>query len=302
MTDVMTVAGPIDAEALGPTLMHEHLLSSFFRELRRDGVLDDDELTLSEINIFAELGGKTIVECSTAELQPQPRRLKTLADRSGLNIIMGVGHYRDPYLDRAWFDRHDHVEIGEDLVRQIRDGRDGVRPGIIGEIGCDREYLSAAEDRSFRAAAYAHLATGLTITTHAVVWPVGTKQLDVLESARVDPRRVIVGHCDTVATPRYRLALAARGAFVQFDTIRSEGRQLEDRIKGILELVAAGYLDRVLLSQDICAVSQLAAHGGPGYGFILTHVVPRLRDAGMGDDEIDRILVANPRRALTGEA
>ncbi len=134
MTDVMTVAGPVDAATLGPTLMHEHLLSSFFRELRRDGVLDDDELALSEIKIFAELGGKTIVECSSAELHPQPLRLRTLADRSGLNIIRGVGHYRDPYLDRDWFDRHDHVEIGEDMVRQIRGGRDGVRPGIIGEM------------------------------------------------------------------------------------------------------------------------------------------------------------------------
>ncbi len=302
MTDVMTVAGPVDAAVLGTTLMHEHLLSSFFRELRRDGVLDDDELALSEITTFADLGGRTIVECSTAELRPQPRRLKALAERSGLHIIMGVGHYRDPYLDRAYFDRYDHLEIGEDMVRQIRDGQDGVRPGIIGEIGCDREYMSAAEERSFRAAAYAHLATGLTITTHAVVWPVGTKQLDVLESAGVDPRRVIIGHCDTVATPGYRLAVAARGAFVQFDTIRNEGRLLEDRIKGILELVDAGYLDSVLLSQDICAVSQLAAHGGAGYGFILTKVVPRLRDAGMGDDEIDQVLDQNPRRALTGEA
>jgi predicted metal-dependent phosphotriesterase family hydrolase len=302
MTDVMTVAGPVDAATLGLTLMHEHLLSSFFPELRRDGVLDDDELALSEITGFADLGGRTIVECSTAELHPQPRRLRSLADRSGLNIIMGVGHYRDPYLDRSWFDRHDHVEIGEDMVHQIREGQDGVRPGIIGEIGCDRGYLSAAEDRSFRAAAYAHLATGLTITTHAVVWPVGLKQLDVLESAGVDPRRVIIGHCDTVASPGYRLAVAARGAFVQFDTIRNEGRLLDDRIKGVIELVDAGFVDSVLLSQDICAVSQLAAHGGAGYGFILTTVVPRLRDAGMSDAEIAQVLVQNPRRALTGEA
>jgi phosphotriesterase-related protein len=296
----MTVTGPIDQAALGPTLMHEHLLCSFFKELRRDGVLDDDALMASEIREFAKLGGRTIVECTTAELEPKPGRLRALAEASGVNIIMGVGHYRDPYLDRGWFDVHDHVAIGEDLVHRISEGNGGVRPGIIGEIGCDRDFLSAAEERSFRAAAYAHLATGLTITTHAVVWPVGLKQLDLLEACGVDPARVIVGHCDTVATPGYRSAIAARGAYVEFDTIRWTGREMEDRIRGVLELVDAGFIDQILLSHDLCAVSQLRAHGGPGFAFILTQFVPRLLEAGLRQTDVDRIMTANPKRALTG--
>lgn len=76
---------------------------------------------------------------------------------------MGTGHYRDPYLDRGRFDRNDHVAIGEGLVGQIMDGRDGVRPGIIGEIGGDREYGSAAEDRSSVPPRVAMIATSSTL-------------------------------------------------------------------------------------------------------------------------------------------
>src|SRR6267143_249850 len=69
-------------------------------------------------------------------------------------------------------------EIGRDITEGVRGT--GVRAGIIGEIGADRRYISAAEERSFRAAARAHLKTGLTISTHAARWPVGLAQLKLL--------------------------------------------------------------------------------------------------------------------------
>lgn len=305
MTDsVMTVLGPVPAQELGITLPHEHLFSSLFPEMRRDGVLNDYDLTQAELEPFVRAGGRTIVDCTTVELQRQPKLLRQLATDTGLNIIMGTGHYRDPYLDRLWFDRHDAGAIGELMVQEVVSGVEGgIRAGIIGEIGCHLDHISAAEERSFRAAAYAHLATGLTISTHAVTWPVGTIQLDLLESCGVDPGRVIVGHCDTVPTPGYRLGLASRGAYVQFDTIRggSLAHQLEARRRGILELADAGHLDRVLLSQDVCAVSMLAVNGGGGYSYLLDTFVPELRKAGLDEAAIRSLLVDNPRRALTGK-
>jgi hypothetical protein len=76
-----------------------------------------------------------------------------------------------------------------------------LRAGVIGEIGADRWYVSAAEERSFRAAARAHLRTGLTISTHAARWPVGLEQLRLLTEEGADPRRVIIGHADSVPLP-----------------------------------------------------------------------------------------------------
>lgn len=177
-----------------------------------------------------------------------------------------------------------------------------MRAGIIGEIACDR-WLTSAEERAFRAAARAHLRTGITVTTHAARWPVGLRQLDLLAEEGVDPRRVIVGHCDTVPDPAYHLALAERGAFVQFDTIQGESEyDVEIRIAWIRALVDAGHEERILLSQDVCLRSNLRAFGGPGYAYVITGFRERLVRAGLAAPLVDRLVTENPQRALSGDA
>ena len=105
------------------------------------------------------------------------------------------------------------------MIGEVRNGvgSTGVRPGIIGEIGSNDDTVSEAEEKSFRAAARTHLATGLTITTHAAWFPVGLQQLDILEDEGVAASRVIVGHADGVPGPDYQLALARRGCYVELD-------------------------------------------------------------------------------------
>jgi predicted metal-dependent phosphotriesterase family hydrolase len=190
------------------------------------------------------------------------------------------------------------------MVRDLEVGIDGtdVRAGIIGEIGC-LDHISGIEERVFRAAARAHLHTGATITTHAAWYPTGGDQLDILCEEGVDPRRVIIGHCDFYPDPAYHEAIAARGAWVQFD--RVGGRvpfEWDRRVRWILNLVERGYLDRLLLSHDVCLQSDLRAYGGTGYDFVLTGLASMLIEAGLTQAQIDRILVDNPRRALTGQS
>lgn len=156
--------------------------------------------------------------------------VKRVAEQTGLNVVLGTGHYRDPYLDREWFDRTSVDDIAQSMVSDITEGfgDTGVRAGIIGEIGCDKWYVSAAEERSFRAAARAHLATGAPIYTHAARWTVGHEQLDLLEREGVEPARVAVGHCDLVPVEGYAERLAARGAFVgaRADSLLDQRRAL----------------------------------------------------------------------------
>ena len=189
------------------------------------------------------------------------------------------------------------------IVRDIEEGVDGVRAGIIGEIGCDR-VMTGVEERSFRAAARAHRRTGLTITTHAARWPVGTAQLDLLVEEGVDPRRVVIGHCDMVPDHDYHLALARRGAWVQFDTVQGVQRVRHPLAAstGCAAWPTPGFLDRVLLSQDVCLRSDYAAMGGPGYAYVVTDVRrPAARPRASATPTCDRLLVDNPRRMLTGD-
>jgi predicted metal-dependent phosphotriesterase family hydrolase len=296
----MTVLGPVPVDDLGVTLPHEHVFLDLSREYRGDGLLNDPVLATHELTLYAEAGGRTIVDVTSIGLDRDPVALRSMATRTGLNIVMGCGFYRRPYFP-AELDELSTDQAADWIVRDIEVGVHGVRAGIIGEIGCDR-HLSALEERSFRAAARAHRRTGLTITTHAARWPVGIPQLDLLAEEGVDPRRVVVGHCDMVPDHDYHLEIARRGAFVQFDTVQGETEyDTRFRLDWIKSLAEEGYLDRLLLSQDVCLRSNYATLGGPGYAYVVTGFADRLRDEGFEEADIEQLLVDNPRRMLTGE-
>ena len=226
MSSVMTVSGEVDAAELGVTLPHEHVFINIVREYRGEGLLNDYELMKQELGAFKAAGGKTIVDCTTNDIARDPKMLRAISEDTGVAIVMGCGYYRDPYINRSHIDERSVDELAEELVRDLTVGvgDSGVRAGVIGEIGADKWYVSAPEERSFRAAARAHHQTGITITTHAARWTVGLPQLEILTNEGVDPRRVIIGHCDMVPIPEYHLELARRGAYVEFDTIRGRDR------------------------------------------------------------------------------
>jgi predicted metal-dependent phosphotriesterase family hydrolase len=303
MSRVMTVTGPVDGSALGVVLPHEHVFFNHMLEYRGDGLMHDERLAALELEPLVAAGCRTLVDVTSNGIGRQPEMLRRVSAATGLQIVMGSGWYREPFLDRRHFDTHTTDEIAAEIVRDIETGvgESGVRAGIIGEIACDR-VITSAEERSFRAAARAHLRTGVTISTHAARWPVGLAQLDILEQEGVDPRRVIIGHSDTVHDAAYHAALAERGAWVEFDTVDGDSdydNALE--IEFITKLIRAGHLGRILLSQDICLRSQFATYGGIGYTYLLTRFVPMLRDAGLSHEQVATILEDNPRRALTGD-
>lgn len=298
---VMTVTGSLRSDELGFTLPHEHIFANQVREYRGNGLLNDEALAILEMKRYTESGGRTLIDCTIDELGRDPLALQRVSTATGVNIVMGCGHYRDPYLDIHWFDKNSVDAIAELMIYDLEEGVNdtGVRSGIIGEIGADKWYISAAEERSFRAAARAHRATGVTITTHAARWPVGLPQLDLLAEEGVDPRCVIIGHCDMVPTPGYHEAVASRGAWVEFDTIRGESEfDTSLRVQFVVNMVELGFADQVLISHDLCLRTHMSAVGGCGYDFIIRDFIPRLRSAGLDDEVIHRITVENPARAL----
>jgi predicted metal-dependent phosphotriesterase family hydrolase len=301
---VMTVRGPIDPDALGVTLPHEHLILDLFRITRiRDQRLNDVPLLIEEAARFKACGGSTIVELSNHGLSPDPAGLRRISEATGLHVVMGSGWYREPYYDHQYIGQRSTRDLAADLVRDIEQGilGTGIRPGIIGEIGADLSFVSPAEERVFRAAGRAHLKTGLAITTHALESPVGLQQLDILEDEGVDLRRVVIGHAATWPDPDYHEAIARRGAYVQFDTIRGlRPYETKQQVRLTLELIRRGYLEQTLLSQDNCFQSHLVAYGGNGFAFVPTTFASMLEEAGLSHQQVQTMLVENPRRVLSG--
>ncbi|WP_104129480.1 phosphotriesterase [Cryobacterium sp. N21] len=318
---IQTVLGPVAASDLGITLPHEHLFINLLRERRGDGLTHDENLLRDELAVFRAQGGATVVELSSHDLtvgasvaatrdirrSTRPREnveaIARLSKATGLNIVLSTGHYRDPFLNHEFFDIHSVDEIAEGMVGDLTEGFPGTdaRAGVIGEIGSDKWFISAREERSFRAAARASRLTNAGLYTHAARWPVGLAQLDLLAEESMQPDRVAVGHVDTVPDPDYAIAVAKRGVFVGVDTMfESTEHAVRHRVELVLRLVDAGFADQILLSQDVCVPSQLQASGGPGFGLVHGLFKSTALSSGLDEGLFNRIATDNPARFLAG--
>ncbi|HET6820424.1 MAG TPA: phosphotriesterase-related protein, partial [Candidatus Limnocylindria bacterium] len=224
----------------------------------------------------------------------------------GVQIVMGCGWYREPYYPaEAQVDRRSVDSLADELIAEFRDGvgGTGVRPGILGEIGANKPWVSAQEERVHRAAARASRATGMAITTHGVRSAVGLAQLGIFEEEGVDPARVVIGHADSYPVLDHYLAVLERGANLEFDFLghRFDTEEAEEPrlVELIVELLERGWASQLLLSQDVCHNAQLKVNGGYGLTYLQQHFLPTLRTAAVGEGEIRQMTIDNPRRLLT---
>ena len=309
MAHVQTVLGPIDPSTLAFTLPHEHTQIALWHiEGRWDywQLTRDEPVMLAELARYRDAGGSGLVDLTLPGVGRDPAWLRGLAEASGLHLVMGCGWYRTAYYPaEARIDRRSVDDLADELVREITDGvgETGVRPGIIGEIGTDKPWVSPAEERVHRAAARAARRTGLAVTTHGVLSDVGLAQLLIFEEEGLDPGRVIIGHADSYPVLDHYLAIIERGANLEFDFLGMpwERERLGEArvVELVCELLGRGHADRLFLSQDVCNDSQLTRFGGNGFTYLAETFLPRLRGAGVSDAEIETMTVTNPRRLLT---
>jgi predicted metal-dependent phosphotriesterase family hydrolase len=309
MGHVQTVLGSIDPDSLGFTLPHEHTQIALWHIQGRWDywqLTRDQPVILEELARFRTVGGSGLVDLTLPGVGRDPVWLREVASASGLNVVMGCGWYRTAYYPpEASIDRRSTDDLADELVAEIEGGvgATGIRPGIIGEIGTDKPWVSPAEERVHRAAARAARRTGLAVTTHAVLSDVGLAQLRIFEEEGLDPGRVVIGHADSYPVLDHYLEIIARGASLEFDFIGMpwERERIGEvrTVELLLELLSRGHADRILLSQDVCNDSQLVRFGGNGYAYLADTFLPRLRAAGVSDSEIDTMTVGNPRRLLT---
>lgn len=313
---VMTVTGPISADELGYTLPHEHVFLDLMRDnWSGDNYLNDPELAYQELMLYKKAGGVSLVDQTSGGLTSNdqyvlpvkhPTAVREMSERTGLNIVLGCGWYRETYYEPyLWRMKTD--EIAEEIERDVTHGIDGtdVRAGIIGEIGANFTWISPVEERVLRAAGRAQKRTGVTLTTHATRGPLGLDQLDILEEEGVDLRRVVIGHPQSHADLSYHAEIARRGAWISFDNmgpveeaVPYERQKLLNQVKDIVD---AGLIGHLLFSHDVCYRHMYRAYGGHGYDYISTRLLPRLQGIGMTEEQLLQIMVDNPRRALTGE-
>jgi phosphotriesterase-related protein len=319
---VMTVLGPIAVADMGLTLTHEHLLADFrpqYEKIRNPRPYDPNDvlkIVLLHLKRVREFGCRTFVDCTAVYLGRDAALIARIARESGLQILTVTGNYAalglrglPPYvltdsvdaLAQRWIDEWKHGIDGTD-----------VRPGLI-KLGFDGGPLSEIDEKLIRAAAIAHLETGLTIGAHISgpnsflqhegirSWPAKSafEQLDILDRAGVDPSAWIWIHAQNEDDFSRQVNAAHRGAWISLDGIGG-GDDIDLYVNRMIMLRDKGALNRVLISQDAGWYSVGEPGGGKfrPYDAIFTSFIPALRASGFTQSEIDNVLVRNPAEAF----
>ena len=184
---------------------------------------------------------------------------------------------------------------------------------VIGEIGCTWP-LQDNERKVLRAAARAQQLTGASINIHPGRKVEALFEIaEVLADAGADLNRVIMSHVDIrIHDHSERCKLAKTGCCIEYDNCGWEGLYRvsstpdlfvelpndTQRVYDILQLIDEGYLNQVLISQDIFLKSKRVRYGGWGYVHISNYVVPMMLKRGMTNEQINTIMVENPKRLL----
>lgn len=301
--EVITVLGTIKPEEMGLTYTHEHLfLDAMDHYGGYEFVIDDEDMIAKEMEEFVSRGGKTICDVTLEEIGRNPPALARLSKRVGIHVLMGCGWYREfgyPKIVGELTSR----ELADVLVKEIEVGvgDSGIRAGFIGEIGTGRHHVKPAEERVFRASALAQKRTGVVITTHTTRWgSLAMEQIAMLEEFGADLKKVIIGHLGDRIGVHHILPIAEKGVYVEVDNIGYLDYQPEwVRADNVAALVKEGFVDQVLLSEDICMLNHLKYAGGKGYGYLLETFVPMLKERGITDEQIHQMMVNNPARAFS---
>ena len=303
---VETVTGPVSRDGLGLTLMHEHVLVDFIGAAQvsptrydRDEVV---EAVRPHVEQLRKLGCRTLVECTPAYLGRDPVLLQRLSRASGIQMLTNTGYYGaagDKHLPA-----HAFTETAEQLARrwigEAERGIDGtgVKPAFM-KIGVDTHPLSEVDRKLVRAAALTHRATGLPIASHTSPGAAALEQLDVIDREGVPASAFIWVHAQGERDSALHVQAARRGAWVEFDGISESS--VERHVELVTLMRTQNLLGRVLVSHDAGWYRAGEPRGGKfrPYDTLFTRFVPALKAAGITDAEVDRLLVTNPREALT---
>jgi phosphotriesterase-related protein len=274
-------------------------------------VLDDVEMAITELERFRDSGGGAVVEVTPEGIGRDPSRLAEVSERTGVLVVMGAGYYTDT-THPAYLAGLSEADIARRLVRECTTGvgGTGIRAGVIGEIGCSWP-LAPREASVLRAAGAAQREVGCALFVHPGKNEAAPQELlDILDSGDVALNRVIICHIVRTVFDFDRLTeIASSGCFLEFDLFGMQMNayfarrqiQLPDdsgRLDLIARLADGGWGSQVLISHDICSKHRLHFCGGHGYDHIPEVVVPSMLERGFTHDDVNRLTVANPRRAL----
>ncbi len=327
---VETVCGLLPIDNIGFTLTHEHVYmdtTKIYFKSYGESKMSDEKVTLenragivkdlhsivfgykdniifdnvndmvNELREFYNHGGRTIFEVSTIDLGRDPLMLREISEKSGVNIVMGGTYYYFPSIDLETQEiilNKGKTALADLMIREFHEGvgSSGIKPGVLGEVGL--QYDSKTNSILIHAAMIAQKETGAPVIVHSAPFEV----LDVAEEEGADLSKIVMGHWtmnDKVEE------VVKRGAWISFDQFGMNFPGIisdEQRVKDVIEIFERGWEDHLLLSQDVCWKVRLKKYGGEGYTDLMLNTLPKLKQLGITQSQINNLMCDNPKRLL----
>lgn len=315
---IMSVLGLIEDEDLGYCHSHEHLFIA-------DGVpaqvnpalrIDDFDKTIQELLLYKQAGGRAIVDAQPLGCGRMGTMLLEASRESGIHIIASTGfHKLALYPDNHWIRAFDQSKLTQVFIRELTDGMfeqsDGAEPvnminaraGII-KTAMDEERMKDVEKKWFRAAAEAALETGAPIMCHIESSNQAIEIVKFYQEIGVKNEQMIICHLDRkLDRMDAHIQLAEQGIYLEYDTIgRYKYHSDEEEASFIKHMVDCGFEDFLLLGLDTTR-ERLKSYGASiGLDHISTRFIPLLRELGISEIAIHKMMVENPAKAFRNKS
>jgi phosphotriesterase-related protein len=327
MAQVQTVTGPIDADQLGTTLIHEHLRTqdeAAHVQWPTAGTAKEDpphevgpggdyEIAVREAKAALDRGVKTICDPTAMFLGRDVNFMRRVSEETGLQVVPCTGVYTYDHLPQFLLNR-DPDQIAELFVSDIETGIQGteIKAAFI-KCAADEPGVNENIEKIHRAAARASLRTGAPIMAHSrPASNTGPRQVEIFEEEGVDLSKLQIAHCGDTDDLGYIEGLIEKGVWIGLDRYGLElFLPYEKRQATAKALLEGGYADRIFLAADSCAtldwfpanvIEQLVQAGMAKdwtIRIVPERVLPELREWGLTDQQERTMMVDNAVSWLT---
>ncbi|MCL1873241.1 MAG: hypothetical protein FWF85_03900 [Clostridiales bacterium] len=308
------ILGPIDIADLGPTLIHEHIATLDQAMCLAYPDWYDYEDTLNrfeiEINKVKAHGVKTFVDATPITLGRNVSLLIDAAKRVNINMLCCTGLY---WYEGPWYNALEPEVLAGYLLRDLTKGIQGT-DAKAAFAKCSTDALFGASDinrNMIIGTAMAAKEANVPVYTHTSEEPAlkqGLYQLDILTANGIEPYRICIGHAFTSNNREYLIELAKSGAYIGCDQVGYENLlPIKDLAATVIYMCEQGYSKHIMLSNDKNITSDFmfglnkARRSSESwvtgnYSRVHEELIPLLRDGGISQEQIDDMLIKNPRR------
>jgi phosphotriesterase-related protein len=259
-----------------------------------------------------QAGVDTILDMTIPGLGRDPALVARAVDGTGLKVMFATGFYTYDTLPPPFrlrgpgkvLDGDDHVLeslFERDLTVGI--GESGYRAAVL-KIVTDEPGVTEDVQRLIFAVASVHGRTGAPICTHAhAPGKRGLDQQRLLTERGVDLGRVMIGHSNESTDLGYLQQIIDNGSYLGWDRCGLPVTvPLDAQMDTLAALCERGLANRIMLAHDKSSFMDWFANAEIDpvlpdwrYTYIHSAMLPGLRDRGVTEQQIEQMLVHNPR-------